>query len=205
MKNHFIYVSAASVFFLFSCGNSSETKQTTTSDASIEAESPTIKAPEINIDGASWAASDLSTASEMIPVMLNLPKEAKTEQNGNGGVDVKLNEAYTITIAAVAVSSIKEAIESDKSLTINNTSYKNGKIISEEPNGFVYSVQMKDEENGTKYEPEAHFAYYLERNGAIYSILDTRPMDNSFLPGSTYTEENAKKLYDLVKTSAKLK
>ncbi|HXC06448.1 MAG TPA: hypothetical protein VNZ86_16935, partial [Bacteroidia bacterium] len=109
------------------------------------------------------------------------------------------------TVSTLAVSSLKEAMESDKSLTVNNKSYKNGKIISEDPNGFVYSVQMNDEANGTKYEPEAHFVYYVEKEGAFYSIQDMRPLDNFGLAGSAYPEDIAKQLYALVKTSAKAK
>ncbi len=200
---------AAGMFFLTSCGGS-ETKTTdsgTAEPASAgKSDAKAAPAPEVKIDVAGWVATDLSTASKMIPMMLNLPKDAKIEKNGNGGVDVLLNSAYTITISSQAVSNIKEAMKGDKDLTINNTtSYKNGKAIVDEPNGFVYSMQMKDEANGTKYEPEAHFFFYIEKDGAIYSVQDARPMSNGFLSGKTYTEDNAKKLYESVKASAKLK
>lgn len=203
MKNYLTSITVAGLFILTSCGGATETKTENTENATVV---ETTAAPTITIDATSWVATDLSTVSLMIPVILNLPKDAKMEKNGNGGVDIKLNEAYTITVSNIAVSNIKEAIESDKSLTVNNTSsYKNGKVSIEEPNGFVYSMQMIDESNGTKYEPEAHFYSYLEKDGAIYSINDVRPMDNFFLSGNTYTEANAKTIYDVVKSSAKMK
>ncbi len=205
MKHYLTSISVAALFFLSSCGGSTETKNTTAESTTSTSETTT--APVINIDPSSWVATDLSAISTMVPVIVNLPKDAKMEKNGNGGVDIKLNDAYTITVStSLAISTVKEGIESDKSLTIKNTtSYKDGKAIIDEANGFVYSMQMNDEANGTKYEPEAHFYCYLEKDGAIYSINDIRPMDNFFLPGNTYTAENAKKLYDAVKTSAKLK
>ncbi len=200
MKHISMCIAAVGVIALASCGGSSETK---TADAAATA---APAGPVIAIDASGWAATDLSTLSTMIPVSMNLPKDAKMEKNGNGGVDIRLNEAYTITVSNIAVGSVKEAMDSDKTLNVNNkTSYKDGKVITEEANGYVYQMQMNDEANGTKYEPEAHFFFYLEKDGAVYSISDNRPMDNGFLPGSTYAVDNATKLYESVKATAKLK
>ncbi len=196
----FYCFSAVAIISLSSCGGSSDVKTEATTESAAPA------AEKITIDGTGWAPVDLSTIAPMIHVTMNVPTDAKMEKNGNGGVDIMLNKAYTITVSMNASSSVADAITSDKSLSVTNTtSYMNGKAIVDEPNGFVYSMQMKDEANGNKYEPEAHFAFYLEKDGAIYSIMDARPMDNMFLAGSTYSEENAKKLYDLVKGSATIK
>jgi hypothetical protein len=168
------------------------------------ASSETAKAPTMAINEADWVAKDLNTVAPLIHVTMKVPKDAKLEKNGNGGVDVHVSDFYMLTVSAIAASSVKETMESDKSLTIKNTSYINGKVISEEPSGFVYSMQMKDEANGTKYQPEAHFAVYLEKDGAIYSVLDQKPMEAFSTPGSAYTEDIAKKVYAIVKGSAKI-
>jgi len=207
MKRQFISVTILSTLLvLTSCGGSGDTTtvQTTTETTATEQSAP---AQNITIETSTWAAVDLSTASTMIPVMLNLPNDAKIEKNGNGGVDVRLNEAYLITISnAGMASTVKEVLDDVKALTVSNTSsYKDGKIILEEPNGLIYSMQMNDEANGTKYQAEVHFAYCVEKEGAFYLIQDARPMDNGFLPGSTYTEQNAKTLYESVKATAKAK
>jgi hypothetical protein len=162
------------------------------------------KGPTMALNEADWVAKDLNTVAPLIHVTMKVPKDAKLEKNGNGGVDVHVSDFYMLTVSAIAASNVKETMESDKSLTIKNTSYINGKVISEEPNGFVYSMQMKDEANGTKYQPEAHFAVYLEKDGAIYSILDQKPMDAFSTPGSAYSEDIAKKVYAIVKGSAKI-
>jgi hypothetical protein len=162
-------------------------------------------APSIKINEADWVVKDLHQVAPLINVSMKVPKDATLEKNGNGGVDVKVADAYMLTVSAIAVSSIDEAKQSDKSLTVANaSSYINGKVLTEEPNGFIYTMQMKTEENGHTYQPEAHFAYYLNKDGAIYSILDQRPLEAFSAPGSTYSEALAKQVYGLVKGSAKV-
>lgn len=161
-------------------------------------------APSIKINEADWVVKDLHEVAPLIHVSMKVPKDAKLEKNGNGGVDIKIAETYMLTVGAIAVSSIDEAKQSDKSLTVANaSSYINGKVLSEDPNGFIYTMQMKTEENGHTYQPEVHFAYYLNKDGAIYSILDQRPLEAFSAPGGTYSEALAKQVYALVKGSAK--
>jgi hypothetical protein len=168
-----------------------------------EAKAP-AKAPTTTINDADWVAKDLHEVAPMIHVTMRVPKDAKLEKNGNGGVDVHVNDVYMLTVSAIAVSNIAEGIESDKSMTVGRADqYINTKLLVDEPTGFVYTVQLKDEENGTKYEPETHFAHYLDKEGAIYSILDQRPMEAFGTPGSAYPPELATKVYAIIKGSAK--
>ena len=161
-------------------------------------------AKTITINEADWVEKNLKEVSPMINVKMKVPKDAKLEKNGNGGVDVGINDVYMLTVSQLAVSNIKEAMEGDKSLSIGHTSYINGKVLTEEPTGMVYTMQMKDEANGLKYQPEFHFAHYIDKEGAIYSIKDTKPLDAPFdTPGSTYSEALAKQVYGIVKASAK--
>ncbi|MEO6772360.1 MAG: hypothetical protein ABI467_04975 [Kofleriaceae bacterium] len=161
-------------------------------------------ASTIQIHEADWVVKDLHAVAPLIHVSMKVPRAATLEKNGNGGVDIKIADAYMLTVGAIAVASIDEAKQSDKSLTVANaSSYINGKVLSEEPNGFIYTMQMKTEDNGHTYQPEAHFAYYLNKDGAIYSILDQRPLEAFSAPGSTYSEALAKQVYALVKGSAK--
>jgi hypothetical protein len=162
------------------------------------------KAAGITVNEADWVVKNLHDTAPLINVTMKVPKDAKLEKNGNGGVDITLNENYMITVGAIAVSSIDEAKKDDKSMTTESTSKQGGKILSEDPNGFVYTEQMKTEENGHTYEPEAHFAFYLNKDGAIYSILDARTMSGFNAPGSIYTEALAKQVYGIVKGSAKV-
>ena len=162
------------------------------------------KGPTITINEADWVPKNLHDVAPMINITMKVPKDAKMEKNGNGGVDIRVNEVYVITVSNLAVSNVAEAIKSDKSLTVERKDkYSMTKVLSEEATGFVYTVQMKPEENGNTYEAESHFAFYVEKEGAIYSILDDKPMDAYSTPGSTYTPDVANKVYGIVKASAK--
>ncbi len=164
-----------------------------------------IKAPAMVINEADWEVKDLHTIAKLINISMKVPKGAKMVENGNGGVDIAVSPTYMLTVSNVAISNVKEGIDGIKSMNIGETSsYINGKVISEEPNGFLYSMQMKTEENGNTYQPEAHFAFYVEKDGAIYSVTDPRPLDAFDAPGSTWSEDTAKKVYEIIKSSAKV-
>ena len=166
------------------------------------AEAP--KAPTMTVDESTWEVKDLKETSPLVNISMKVPKDAKLEKNGNGGVDIRVNDFYVLTVSATAISNIAEGIKGDKSLTVERTDRnKMAKIVQEEPNGFVYTTQMKDEANGTQYQPESHFVWYVEKEGAFWSIQSARPLDNFSVPGSAYSEEIAKKVYEIVKTSAK--
>lgn len=174
--------------------------------ASAKAGEPAAGKPgkTITINEADWSEKNLKDVAPMINISMKVPKDAKLEKNGNGGVDILVNDVYMLTVSQLAVSNVAEAMTSDKSLAMSD-SYINAKVVTEEPTGMVYTRQMKDEANGTKYQPEFHFAHYLEKDGAIYSIQDQQPLSAPFdTPGSTYSEALAKQVYAIVKSSAKV-
>ncbi len=173
-------------------------------DKTAMADKPTGElAPTIKINEADWVVKNLHDISPMINISLKVPKDAKLEKNGNGGVDIQISDLYTLTVSNVAVSKIEDAKKSDQTIPLNGVSYQNGKILTDEPNGFVYTEQMKDEANGTKYQPEAHFAVYVEKDGEVFSILDARGNGAVMTPGSTFSPALATQVYGLIKGSAK--
>lgn len=162
--------------------------------------------PEI-IDVSGWEPRDISTVSDQFPLIINLPKEAKVEKNLNGGIDIRLSKAYIITINKDENTLIPNVISGDKS---EISGYKDVKYVAEGPNGFICSYQKYDEDNGMKNELEYHFGFYIsytnkEDMNIVYSFRDIRGMDNSSIPGSAYSEVNAKKLFDIFKASVKVK
>jgi hypothetical protein len=161
------------------------------------------KGPTLTVNEADWVEKDLSTVSPMIHVSMKVPKDAKLEKNGNGGVDITLAPHYVIQVSNMAVSNAAEALANRKALSIEHTGYINGKVLTEEPNGFVYTMQMKTEENGNTYQPEVHWAVALDKDGAIYLINDERSMDGFSTPGSAWSEPLARQIYAIVKASAK--
>ena len=201
MKNILCIPILIGFLMLNACGGSKDKKEA----ASETPAAPTEKVPTMAINEADWEVTDLNPTSRIIPVSMKIPKGAKLEKNGNGGVDVTISDFYILTVYQVAVSSIKEAMDDDKKLTVNNTtSYKDGKIIIDDPNGFVYTYQMKDEANGIKYKPQSHFYYYFTSgpNGAVFSVHDDKPMSGPSVPEQAYTLEIAKQVYEIVKGSA---
>lgn len=166
---------------------------------------PAAKAPTLVINEADWVEKDLSTVSPMIGITMKVPKDATLEKNGNGGVDIKVADFYMLTVSALAVSNVAEGIGWRKSLTIEHSGYQGGKVITEEPTGIITSAQMKTEENGTTYQPEVHFAHFVEKDGAVWAITDERSLDAFSTPGSAWSEALAKQVYGLVKASAKAK
>jgi len=173
-------------------------------DKAGEAEEPKVEVPKLTITEADWVEKDLKEVSPMIDVTIKAPKDATFEKNGNGGVDIKLAPFYMITVGNLAVSDLKEALGWGESMSIGDSSYKDGKKLVDEENGFVFTYQMNDEENGHKYAPESHFFFFIEKDGAMYSINDTKPLDTMMTtPNEAYTEELARQVYGLVKGSAK--
>lgn len=159
-------------------------------------------AKTITINEADWTVRNLKEVSPLVNISMKVPKDAKLEQNANGGVDIPVNNLYMLTVSTLAVSDIAEAMASDKAIALGGL-YTNARVVTEEPTGMIYTRQLQDEH--VKHQPEFHFAAYLEKDGAIYSIQDQQPLDAPFdTPGSTYSEALAKQVYGIVKSSAKI-
>ncbi len=156
------------------------------------------------VNEADWVETDLSGTSALTPIIVKLPKDAVLEKNGNGGVDVKIAEDYVISVYAQAVSSMEELIKGNKELTVGRTAqYVDIKMLKDEPTGFVFTYTMKPEANGATYNPESHFFYALKTDGgAFFSLSDSGSMT---MGDKVYTEEAAQKVYDIIKSSAKVK
>jgi hypothetical protein len=187
---------------LYSCKD----KEVATTDGATETEAAaeTAKTPIYVVNEADWVETDLSGTSTLTPIIVKLPKDAVLERNGNGGVDVKIAEDYVISVYAQAVSSMEELIKANKSLTTGRTEqYVDIKTIKDEPNGFVFTYTMKPEANGAAYNPESHFFFALEgKDKAFFSLSDSASMTMS---EKVYTEEAASKVYEIIKSSAKVK
>lgn len=177
------------------------------SSGTAENNNETVKTEQFNaykINEADWEEKYLGDISSLTPITLKVPKDAVLEKNGNGGVDIKMGDYYVVTVTQPAVSSTQEAINDAKSLSVNDkTYYEDGKIIEEEPNGFVCSYKPKDEAN-FKYEPEAHFFYVIETEGGAYFTFKDNEAFGTSIPGSGYPAENAKKVYEIIKNSARV-
>jgi hypothetical protein len=190
-----MYAALAAVLLCVSCGTDSAEP-----GMNAETEKPF---DAVKINEADWVETDLGKVSPMTPITVKLPKDAVLEKNGNGGVDVKIGDYYVISVYASAVSSAADAVSGAKSLTVDDkTYYENGKLLIDEPNGFVYTNKMKDEAN-FKYQPESHFFYVYEAPGQAFFTFEDNKTDFD-TPGSAFPEENARKVYAVIKGSARM-
>jgi hypothetical protein len=204
MKNILSIAIIIGALMLNACGGHKDSKDAAAGTETATA-APAEKVPTMTVNEADWEIKDLNPTSKIIPVSMKVPKGAKLEKNGNGGVDVTVSDFYVLTVYQVAVSSVKEAMDDDKKLTVNNTtSYKDGKVVVDDPDGFVYTYQMKDEANGTKYPPQSHFYYYFTSgpDGAVFSVHDDKPLSGPMVSEAAYTLDIAKQVYAIVKGSA---
>jgi hypothetical protein len=160
--------------------------------------------PALVIDPSAWVEKDLATVVPTVRVTMRIPKNAELLANSDGGVEVRVTDFYHLTISPVAAKTVADAISGDKRFTVDRADYQSTKLLAEEPSGYVYWVHAKDDAMGRKFEPEVHFAHYVEKGGAVYSIIDLRPMDSYATPGSVYSEQVARQVYEIVKASAKV-
>ncbi|MGP8217203.1 MAG: hypothetical protein ACLQQ4_16655 [Bacteroidia bacterium] len=206
MKSILLGLTIITVLSLSSCGGSSVKENALSADTAKTNTAPPAAQAAVNDDG--WVLTDLSKITDQIPVSMKVPKGAKMEKNDAGGVTVHVNDFYVININSVASTAINEAIAMDKGSVVNDHMvYMNNKIITEEPNGMIYSFQEKpDPGSNTVYEPQAHFFYYLQKsNGStIYSIFDGLENGHATVKGSMFSQDLANKTYAIVKASAKM-
>jgi hypothetical protein len=153
------------------------------------------------LDFSKWVPTDLSKYDPTIKVVMNLPKNAKIEAGLMGGLEIKVTEEYLLMIR----SSLYESVADEKWLLAEREVYEMGKVLLEDTNGIVFTAQNRTLEGLPPYEAESHFVYFLGSGDNMYRIKTQRPFDNSDTPGSFYSEDNAKKFYDHVRNTAKIK
>lgn len=178
---------------------------TATTDKTGTTTQQTSNVKILKVNEADWVDTDLGSTASLVPITVKLPKDAKLEKNGNGGVDITINDYYVITVSQQAVSSKEELIAGAKSLTVNRTDYyEKSKVLIDEPNGFVFTQKPKDEAT-FKYSPESHFFYCLETEGqAFFSFQDNEAFGSMNLDGNDFPEDVARKVYEIIKQSARL-
>lgn len=154
------------------------------------------------LDFTGWVPTDLSKYDPEIKVILSLPKTAKIEKGILSGLDITIDENYSLNV----YNAFYESVTYDKEALANKEIYAIGKILKEEPHGLIFTYQLKQIKGFDPYETETHFIYYIGNpNVAIFKIKDVRPFANFTTPEEFYNEANATQLYDYVKASAKLK
>lgn len=149
-----------------------------------------------------WVEKDLSTISPIIHATVKVPKDAVLTKNEFDGIDIKMGKYYVIKVGL----SVDESLEAAKRFytmgrTEDNDAAKDLKIVIDEPNGIVYThTSILD---GS--EPESHFYYVTQTSEADkYITFKDEPPFLEDIPGSAFPLENAKKAYEMIKSSLKV-
>lgn len=145
---------------------------------------------------ADWVETDLSTINKNYPILVKLPKTAKI---GPSEVDpealtVTINEETGIDISTIFYATTEEAITGFKGQEGVNDG-KDRKLIKEDKEGFFY------EELATEgYDAQFRFWIVLKAKGE--GCFTFRNHATGAIPG---TKEAAEKMYEAIRSSAKLK
>lgn len=175
-------------------------------DGPIEKATATTVSTPLNQNYKKWQMVDLSKIIEPVKIKLKLPPHAVISKNLNGNADIQLGGHSVLTVAPIAVVDVKEAMQTASDFYLNNEGYSHAKKIMGDSNGFVYTRQMKTEQNGHTYPAQSHFVYYLTgKDGVVYEISEDVSLEGMLevKPGD-FTEARAKTLYQFIKQNAQV-
>ena len=195
-----IWMTAAAASFT-SCGNSGTEEKSGDKTATAKTE-----VPKLVINEAEWVDTDLSKVAPFAKVTMKLPKGVDIQLSGGGGLDINLSPWYQlhVSVNSMAIKACKEqmqeALKDENYKGLMNEEHKTLKYLVEEPNGAIY--QYTSDTSG----PTTLMYYYVPQGEYAENLqFEVRkPMDKAHhVPGEAYTEELARKVYQIVKTTVK--
>lgn len=160
----------------------------------------------ISISEGEWVEKDLSTIDPELPVILKAPKNAKIEKiDLTGEIEITVNDQYALSVSKDPSFSAEECVKFTKDFlpALNDLEKDASKLtVFENGEGIIYSEQRKDW-NAPRY----HFCHCLVKGEDVYRVESQVPLKAEFTvkDNSVYSKELARKMYDLVKSSAKVK
>ena len=203
--------------FLISCGGNDS------KSANPEKDAATVTAASTAVNEADWELKDISlidTSLHYPSFSVKLPKDAKiwkdTLMLDNIHVTFKNNYQLLISYSPIFLNDkwtlanmIAERRKTD--IELSNPADENMKILLEDANGYMYSEQLKDADNGGKLignGPAGHFTCFIsDKKTGYFEIRDDRPavtFVNDEEP-VVYSEANTKKIREIIAASATVK
>ena len=162
----------------------------------------TTKGSKVNtltINESDWVETDLSAKSSFSPAMLKLPKNATIAIVKNFP-QVVISDGYALQVRDTEPG----GFDFDKRNVVSLEFYKEGKVILDEGNSYIYTNTKKDGADGKKYKPEVHFVIHKKISEMKYlEVTDVKPEGSSV--EIEFTEELAKKVYGIISSSIKIK
>jgi|GEM_PF-4093615 len=193
MKNLFQMLIVA--LALASCNKTATTEEANTDAASTEATAETPAVAYV-FNEADWVETDLSATKKEYPILVKLPKTAKIAPSDVSAEDltVTINEDTGLNVGTAFENTIEEALKRFKAQNTGGTSGST-KILKEDANGFMY------EELATEgFDAQYRFYVIVKAKGEGCYVI------NNHATGAVAgTKEAAEKMYEAIRSSAKLK
>ena len=153
----------------------------------------------VTINESDWVETDLSAKSSFSPAMLKLPKNATITIVKNFP-QVVISDGYALQVRDTEAG----GFDFDKRNAVSLDFYKEGKILLDEGNSYIYTNTKKDGSDGKQYKPEVHFVIRKKINEMKYiEVTDVKPEGSS--TEIDFTEDLAKKVYSIISPSIKIK
>ena len=153
----------------------------------------------LTINESDWVETDLSAKSSFSPAMLKLPKDATISIVKNFP-QIIVSDGYALQVRDTEPG----GFDFDKRNAVSLDFYKEGKILLDEGNSYIYTNTKKDGADGKQYKPEVHFVIHKKINDNKYiEVTDVKPEGSSV--EIEFTEELAKKVYGIISPSIKIK
>ncbi|MGQ2983268.1 hypothetical protein [Flavobacterium sp.] len=190
MKNLFQMLVVALV--LASCNKTASTEGENTDATTTEA---TTEKPAVAyvFNEADWVETDLSPANKAYPVLVKLPKTAKIGPSDVNPEDltVTINEETGINVSSAFENTIEEAVKRFKAQSTGAST----KLLKEDANGFMY------EELATEgFDAQYRFYVVVKAKGEGCYVFHNHA--TGVVAG---TKEAAEKMYEAIRSSAKVK
>lgn len=171
-------------------------KKASTEEANADTETKTeTPAVAYVFNEADWVETDLSAINKAYPILVKLPKTAKITPSDVNPEDimVTINEETGIDVNNAFENTTEEAVKRYKAQFVDGA--KTIKLLKEDANGFIY------EELATEgYDAQYRFFFMLKAKGEGRYVFHNRA--TGIVGG---TKEAAEKMYETIKSSAKLK
>lgn len=173
-------------------------KKASTEDANAEAATETkTETPAVAyvFNEADWVETDLSAINKAYPILVKLPKTAKITPGDISPEELlaTINEETSIEVGNAFENTTEEAVKRYKAQFAAGA--KTTKVLKEDADGFIY------EELATEgYDAQYRFFFMLKAKGEGCYVFHNRA--TGIVGG---TKEAAEKMYETIKSSAKLK
>ena len=192
MKKTIIQLLAV-VILVSACNQKKDANNATVSTTKVS------KVNTLTINESDWVETDLSAKSSFSPAMLKLPKNATIAIVKNFP-QVVISDGYALQVRDTEPG----GFDFDKRNVVSLEFYKEGKVILDEGNSYIYTNTKKDGADGKQYKPEVHFVIHKKINENKYiEVTDLKPEGSSV--EIEFTEELAKKVYGIILPSIKIK